>query len=325
MKLRTPFLVVWVLLSFFDQIACSNAKELAEQVDSRESSYGSIFTYPDSMPSGYDFRPILASVSATQELKTAYSKYENGQYQEAIAAFSRVILGSAKGSQSQRNSALLGRAKLFLVISQPQLSLADLDSIEYPQDALGQRAELDLVKGVAFIQLKNYVEAIEYLTRAERVMKSNAMLLSNRAVAYQSVGRYGLARRDFEASLRLERAEPTLYNLAVLEKLDNKYERCVSVLDELVAEKKTNAAVFQQRGVCLSRLGQAEAAMVDLLKSLAVNQANPVVLEEIAGLVALGGNKNGAKRYLERASSFYLQAGATEDYARIIEKLQKLR
>ena len=96
-------------------------------------------------------------------------------------------------------------------------------------------------------------------------------------------------------------------------------------MDELVAEKKTNAAVFQRRGVCLSRLGQAEAAMVDLLKSLAVNQANPVVLEEIAGLVALGGNKNGAKRYLERASSFYLQAGATEDYARIIEKLQKLR
>lgn len=267
----------------------------------------------------------IASVSAAQELENAYAKYEEGEYQDAIASFGRVILGSLNASQEERNEALLGRAKLFLVISQPELSLSDLGLVKYPRASFQKNAELNLVKGVAFIQAKQYSKAIDSLRLAEKVLDSNAMLLSNRAVAYQSLGKYDLARKDLEASLRLERAEATLYNLAVLEKLDKNYQRCVSILSTLINAKKTNPAVFQERGTCLARLGQVDAAITDLLKSLAINQANPYVLEELGGLIAQKGDGSGARQYLETASSLYLQSGATADYTRVLSKLEQLK
>ena len=268
---------------------------------------------------------LIANVSADDVLETAYSQYEQGNYEDAIGAFGRIILGTVPATQSQRNAALLGRAKLFLVISQPQLALSDLGLVQYPANSFSDNAQLNLVKGVAFIQAKQYAQAVAHLTRAEKVMEPNAMLLSNRAVAYQSLGKYDLARNDLEASLRLERAEPTLYNLAVLEKFAGQYQRCVSILSGLIAERKSNPAVFQERGVCLARLGQLDAAIGDLLKALAINQANPPVLEELGGLLARKGDKNGARQYLESAASFYLQAGATAEYTRILSKLEKLK
>lgn len=268
---------------------------------------------------------LLASLSADDVLETATSQYEQGNYEDAIGAFGRIILGTVAATQSQRNAALLGRAKLFLVISQPQLALSDLGLIQYPANAFSDNAQLNLVKGVAFIQAKQYAQAVAHLTRAEKAMEPNAMLLSNRAVAYQSLGRYELARQDLEASLRLERAEPTLYNLAVLEKFAGQYQRCVSILSGLIAERKSNPAVFQERGICLARLGQVDAAIGDLLKALAINQANPPVLEELGGLLAQKGDRDGARQYLESAASFYLQAGATTEYTRVLGKIEQLR
>ena len=83
---------------------------------------------------------LIASLSADDELEAATSHYEEGNYEDAIGAFGRIILGTVPASQSQRNEALLGRAKLFLVISQPQLALSDLGLIQYPANAFSDNA-----------------------------------------------------------------------------------------------------------------------------------------------------------------------------------------
>jgi len=263
-------------------------------------------------------------LSLSDEYDKAVELYEKGDLQGSIKSFSRILTVQA-ADRVLRNAAFLGRAKMYLAISQPMLALGDLEKIHYQNPTPQQKAELDLLKGVTSIQLKLYKKSLSYFSEASKILPPSALLYSNRGVAYQALGDLNSARRDFKLSLSLEKTLPTQYNLAVLEKKSRNYSECVRLLNEVSRSSKVTPAVFQQRGICYSRLGSFDNAIRDLLKALAADGENPITLEELAQIMAANGDKEGALKYLEVASSIYLQLGDADGYSRLLGLIEDLR
>ena len=103
------------------------------------------------------------------------------------------------------------------------------------------------------------------------------------------------------------------------------YAECVRLLNEIAISSNATPAVFQQRGICYSRLDLPESAIRDLLKALAADSANPTTLEELAQVMAANGDQESALKYLELASSIYLQLGDADNYSRLLELIEALR
>ena len=267
---------------------------------------------------------LSQTLSLADEYDKAVELYETGDLQGSIKSFSR-ILTVRTADRNLRNASLLGRAKMYLAISQPMLALGDLKNINYQNPTPQQQAELDLLMGVTSIQLKLYKQALSYFGAASKVILPSALLYSNRGVAYQALGDLKNARRDFKLSLSLEKTLPTQYNLAVLEKESKNYAECVRLLNEIDISSNATPAVFQQRGICYSRLNLPESAIRDLLKALAADSANPTTLEELAQVMAANGDQESALKYLELASSIYLQLGDADNYSRLLELIEALR
>ena len=267
---------------------------------------------------------LSQTLSLADEYDKAVDLYETGDLQGSIKSFSR-ILTVQTADRNLRNAAFLGRAKMYLAISQPILAMGDLKKINYQNPTRQQQGELDLLMGVTSIQLKLYKQAMSYFRAASSVLKRSALLYSNRGVAHQALGDLKSARRDFKLSLSLEKTLPAQYNLAVLEKKSRNYAECIRLLDGISANSKATPAVFQQRGICYSRLGKSENAIRDLLKALAADSANPITLEELAQVMAVNGDEESALKYLELASSIHLQLGDADNYSRLLELIESLR
>ena len=267
---------------------------------------------------------LSQTLSLADEYDKAVELYETGDLQGSIKSFSR-ILTVQTADRDLRNASFLGRAKMYLAISQPMLAFGDLKKINYQNSTPQQQAELDLLMGVTSIQLKLYKQALSYFREASNVLTPSALLYSNRGVAYQALGDLKSARRDFKLSLSLEKTLPTQYNLAVLEKKSRNYAECVRLLNGIATSSKATPAVFQQRGICYSRLGYSENAIRDLLKALAADSANPITLKELAQVMAANGDEDSALKYLELASSIYLQLGDADNYSRLLELIEVLR
>lgn len=267
---------------------------------------------------------LSQTLSLADEYDKAVALYEQGDLQGSIKSFSR-ILTARSVDRDLRNASFLGRAKMYLAISQPMLALGDLKKIEYRKPTPQQEGELNLLMGVTSIQLKLYQQSLLYFRKAESVLPPSALLYSNRGVAYQALGDLTRAKRDFKLSLSLKKALPTQYNLAVLEKDSKNYAECVRLLNAIAISSKATPAVFQQRGICYARLGAADKAIRDLLKALAADGANPITLEELALIMSAKGNKEAALKYLELASSIQLQRGDANEYSRLLELMENLR
>jgi hypothetical protein len=94
----------------------------------------------------------LSTVNANQLLSQAVTQFNAFEYPSAIAIWSRVI--DAAPNQGARNQALIGRAKSYLVLSQPALALADLATCQYEPNQSASIGELFLLTGVTHLQLK---------------------------------------------------------------------------------------------------------------------------------------------------------------------------
>ncbi|MFM8278700.1 MAG: tetratricopeptide repeat protein [Cyanobium sp.] len=264
----------------------------------------------------------LSAANANQLLSQAAAQFNAAEYQVAIATWSRVI--DAAPNQDARNQALVGRAKSYLILSQPALALADLGKCQYEPRQTTNLGELYLLTGVTNLQMKQYNEAIKSFSRAEKFIPNVASLYSNRAVAYQSIGDTSAARADFRKSLTLQQTMSTYYNLAVLERLSGNYIACNNILSQIITRQPDYAPVYVQRGLCSALQGKHDEALTDMLKALKLDPANVDAIQQIGYSLAAKGQYAGARQALEKAASLRLAAGQIDDYQKILAAISKL-
>jgi tetratricopeptide (TPR) repeat protein len=267
-------------------------------------------------------RTTLSIATANQLLSQAAAQFNAAEYQAAIAIWSRVV--DAAPNQDARNQALIGRAKSYLVLSQPALALADLALCQYEPNQSASLGELFLLTGVSRLQLKQYDEAIKAFSRAEKLIPNVASLYSNRAVAYQSTGNMSAARADFQKSLTLQQTMSTYYNLAVLERLSGNYAACINILSQIISKQPDYAPVYVQRGLCFALQGKHDEALTDMLKALKLDPANVDAIQQIGYSLAAKGQHAGARQALEKAAALRLAAGQIEDYQKILAAMSRI-
>ena len=265
----------------------------------------------------------LASTKVRQDLNKAQQLFNASSFTESAIYFTRVI--SSTTNQALKNEALTGRAQTYIILKQPLLSIKDLQETSFSRNEQKAKARKDLILGVAYIQAKLYQSAINSLNAASKILTGEATLYSNRAVAYQNLGKIKLAKADLYKALKLNPTPSTILNLAVIERKSKNYKLCLSILDKLTGDTQNYSRIFLERGSCLKSLGNAELALENFLKAIELEGPTSFALQKIGEiLISKGDTKNGVV-YLEKASEILLQNGEIEKYGQLINTIQKTK
>jgi|GEM_PF-2670290 len=257
-----------------------------------------------------------SSGNATELMKKAAASFHQSNYTAAIAVWTQVI--TSNPTPAVFNEALINRAKAFLIVGQPSLALADLNTARYQPNETRALGELWLLRGSALLQNKQYAEAIAAFGTAEKLQPANPMLLANRSVAHQSSGNMAAARADLQAAIRLQPNLSNYFNLAVLERLSGNFKNCRDLLSEIIAKSQPYANLFVQRGLCAAQMNQHDSAIADMLKALKLEENNVDAIEQIGLSLIAKKNEDSAKQYLLKASTIRLASGQIDAYKKLL-------
>lgn len=292
------------------------AKSINEQISSSR----------DTSDTGKKYKPDsyrIASSKVQKDLNKAKKLFNAGSFTESAIYFTRVI--SATNNQSLKNKALTGRAQAYIILKQPLLSISDLQRTTYSKNDQKEKARKDLILGVAYIQAKQYQLAINSLNAASKILKGEATLYSNRAVAFQNLNKIKLAKVDLYKALKLNPTPSTILNLAVTERKSGNYKTCLAILDKLKGDTQNYSRTFLERGSCLKNLGKTDLALKNFLKAVELEGSTSFALEQIGEILINQGDKKSGILYLEKASEILLQSGEIERYGQLIGAIEKIK
>lgn len=250
---------------------------------------------------------LQASESAEPLETTAVSNFEAGNYNEAIASWTIMI---AKGINS--GVARLNRAKAYIVIKQPLLAIADLESLNRSAKR-NEKSNLLVLLAVAHGNLGNNKESIKLFNEAEAI-DQNPYVFINRSSIYQQVGNLAGARKDIEKAIAFQPTRANYFNLAVLELRLSRYTECINILTNILDQDLLFAPAYTQRGICRANTGNHQEAIKDLLKSLTIDPSSGDALIQMGKSLLAIGNIEGAKLYLLKAADIYLSQGKLQNY-----------
>lgn len=269
---------------------------------------------------------VAAEPSNNEILKQrAFELFSQSSYPEAASALSILIQSIGSDQKDLRNEALTLRAKAYLVLDQPTLALSDLSQVEYHPREVSRIGENKLLTGVAELQLKYYQKSINSFSVAQKLIPGTADVYSNRAVAYQAIGKYDLAIKDLQKSILIRPAVSSYFNMAILAKESGDYPACLEILNQIISTQPDYPLVFVQRGICAAKLGKHDQSIADMLKVLKVDPSNPDALQQMGISLVEKGQFEGGKKYLEKAASQRLILGQPEKYQEIVAILAGLR
>ena len=288
-------------------------------------SYGS--STPLNLDNTYSFSVrhnyLIAQSYNSADYNESVKLFNLGKYTEAIAAFSRIISNTST-PVPLRNKALIGRSQAFLVINQPSLAIVDLKKINYNPSQGYLIGNKEMILGVAFIQIKQYQIAIKHLSEAIKYLPNDDSVFANRSVAYQAIKNYGAAVKDIERALEINPTLSSIFNLAVLEKDRKNFSRCYALLSQLDEKNSAYADIYLQRGLCLKALKKYKRALEDFLRASSIDSTKAEAIENTGLMLAILGDNNTALKYLESASSLYLQQGNIKAFEAVSEQIARL-
>ncbi len=251
--------------------------------------------------------PQGASAGKRSLAEAAAASFNGGQYNEAIAGWTNMI---AKGDQVK--TALLNRAKAYLVIQQPLLAIEDLNSLEKTA-APNEKSTLLVLKAVAFSGLGQKDESLRAFNQAE-ALDRNPYVYINRATVYQDMGDLDSARRDLQKAISMQPSRANYFNLAVLERRSSNYKMCIEILTEILKQDSSFVPAYAQRGICLASDGRHLEAIQDLLKAVALDPVLADAYLQLGKSMLALGKADAAKSYLLKAADLYLSQGKTPSY-----------
>ena len=211
----------------------------------------------------------------------------------------------------------MNRAKVYVIISQPTLALIDINNINDSSPLY--EFDKSLLRGVIYIQLKQYKMALVELDNAQLLNPSQHLVYSNRHVAYKGLGKLGRAKRDLQMALDMEPSLSNYYNLAVLERLSGNEKNCINLLTSILEQSPDHLPSIEQRGLCYADANLHDLAIVDMLKVIEIDSYNINALRQLGySLISSGDNENGVK-YFEAVSEILLSQGKINEYQKMLE------
>jgi len=251
--------------------------------------------------------PQGASTANRSPAEAAAASFNGGQYNEAIAGWTSMI---NKGDQVK--TALLNRAKAYLVIQQPLLAIEDLNSLEKTA-APNEKSTLLVLKAVAFSSLGQKDESLRAFNQAE-ALDRNPYVYINRATVYQDMGDLDSARLDLQKAIAMQPSRANYFNLAVLERRSSNYKACIEILSAILKQDNSFVPAYAQRGICLASDGRHLEAIQDLLKAVTLDPVLADAYLQLGKSMFALGKADAAKSYFLKAADLYLTQSKTSAY-----------
>lgn len=222
------------------------------------------------------------------ELTELREKYiASGKYQEAVEVSSKLI-------ELMPDNPLfyLARGDDYANIDNYPNAIADYEkALTMDLGELGKKPPVYLNIGTAYLNSGNNIEAIKYFEKALQLDRRYVQALVRRGVGYQNIGKFDLAKADFDAVLSLDAKNAVAYRYrANIYGLANDYGKVIIDLSRcLELDPNTYShepAVFGNRGIAYHRLGKLKEALEDFDKALGLNPRYVFALTNRARLYA---------------------------------------
>ncbi len=193
-------------------------------------------------------------------------KYREGQYEQAIAEYSRAIELKPKNGDAYRR---LGDA------------FQRNEQLEEAQAAFREATRIDPLEyrnfralGNFYFQRAAYPEAIAELQLAVQRAPDEAALHYRLAVAYQSTGQFSMAEKEARASLALSETATALHTLGVLLIYEKREHEAVGVIIRSLHLAPGTAVRWMNLGTAYRRTGQTANAAQAYRRGLEIAESD---------------------------------------------------
>ncbi len=212
---------------------------------------------------------LLNSDSAQFYKIRGKARYDNGQYEAAIADYNEALRIKPDDFKTYYNR---GRAKGQL--GQYESAVSDFNVvIRIKPDS----ANAYFLRGFSKQSIKRYDSAIADYDAALRIKSDDAEAYKNRGLAKHELGQYESAISDYDAALRIKLDDAEVYYDRGLAKHKlGRYNAAISDYDAALRIKPDFALAYNNRGLVKHELGQYESAISDYDAALSVK---PEVVE----------------------------------------------
>jgi tetratricopeptide (TPR) repeat protein len=162
--------------------------------------------------------------------------------------------------------------------------------------AMSETAEEWLSKAGALSDGSQYTapfKAIEYLNNAAKLQPENAEIYYNRGIAYDNLGQYQPAIKDYSLAIRLkpDYAE-AYYNRGTIYNELSQYQQAISDFNQAINLQPTDAKAYHNRGFAYDKLNQLEQAIENYNQAIRLKPDYASAYQNRGIVYFSGGNNN---------------------------------
>lgn len=117
----------------------------------------------------------------------------------------------------------------------------------------------------------NPLKAVEYLNNALKLRPRNAEAYYNRGVAYDNLGQYKQAIKDYSQAIALKPDYTDAYsNRGTINNIIGKFQRAIEDFSEAIRLNPDNAEAFLGRGFAYDKLGYYQQAIANYSQAIGI-------------------------------------------------------
>ncbi|MFN8512099.1 MAG: protein kinase [Chloroflexia bacterium] len=246
--------------------------------------------------------PAAASDPAKEQIATGDAALQNGQFNEAIAAYKAGLAANPKSAVANRQ---LGLALWVWNHDPGEIDYLDQATKLDPNDALAWAY-------LAYSSVDTH-QSVRAYDAAYRAIAANG----NEPVAHAALANVylnyppdpakpesgkGEARQEVDKAKALDPNNLwVLWSEHILLANEEKYQEAFAPLEKMIEQRSKWATLYYAKGVLYDLLDQTDNARTWQEKSLAIDPDYPYALTELGWLAYNGGDYQGAKKYFDQA------------------------
>ena len=152
-------------------------------------------------------------------------------------------------------------------------------------------------------------------------MDNNPLVYSNRAVAYQSIGKLRLAEADLIEAVKANAAHSNIYNLAAVQRGLGKHQDCIRTLSRLLQSNPAFPPAYTLRGTCYYELEDYSLAIAEFLRANAIDPSQAQSYHYLGLSMRALNRPKEANKFLLHSANLYLEQGRQEQYQEVMQLL----
>lgn len=169
-----------------------------------------------------------------------------------------------------------------------------------------QRARTRLTLASSYLQDNKPMIALEEQKKAVRIDPSFSDAYALGGVIYMQMGETQLAFANLERAISLNpRDADSMHNLGWLHCTEGRYPQAEALFDRALGVRMymEKAKTMMAKGVCEARAGDRARAEETLARAHELDQGNPVIAYNLAQLIYMRGDAQGARQYIRRVNN----------------------